>query len=59
MPIKHTNWADMMKSRKDDFKSVSVKDTTIWRWKDPVIKRTTQALSKLGFFQSNSGDIVR
>jgi len=40
----------LKKSCKDDFKSVSVKDTTIWRWKEPVIQRTSDALGKLGFF---------
>ena len=49
----------LKKSCKNDFKSVSVKDTTIWRWKDAVIKRTTEALSKLGFFGSNSENNVR
>eukprot|EP00092_Neocalanus_flemingeri_P040314 GFUD01043909.1.p1 GENE.GFUD01043909.1~~GFUD01043909.1.p1 ORF type:complete len:570 (+),score=158.65 GFUD01043909.1:188-1897(+) len=49
----------LKKSCKNDFKSVSVKDTTIWRWKDAVIQRTTEALSKLGFFGSNSDNVVR
>jgi len=49
----------LKKSCKNDFKSVSVKDTTIWRWKDTVIQRTTEALSKLGFFGGNSEHSVR
>jgi len=40
----------LKKSCKNDFKSASVKDTTIWRWKDVVIGKTTEALQKLGFF---------
>jgi len=33
-----------------DFKNVSVKDTTMWRWKEQVIQKTSEALLKLGFF---------
>merc|ERR1711884_886628 len=44
----------LKKSCKNDFKSVSVKDTTIWRWKDQVIQKTSDALLKLGFFGSSS-----
>eukprot|EP00092_Neocalanus_flemingeri_P043557 GFUD01048031.1.p1 GENE.GFUD01048031.1~~GFUD01048031.1.p1 ORF type:complete len:579 (+),score=143.04 GFUD01048031.1:84-1820(+) len=40
----------LKKSCKNDFKSASVKDTTIWKWKDAVIGKTTEALQKLGFF---------
>lgn len=43
----------LKKSCKNDFKSVSVKDTTIWRWKDQVIHKTSDALLKLGFFGSS------
>jgi len=43
----------LKKSCKNDFKSVSVKDTTIWRWKDQVIQKTSDALLKLGFFGSS------
>jgi len=42
----------LKKSCKNDFKSASVKDTTIWKWKDEVISKTTEALQKLGFFGS-------
>ena len=42
----------LKKSCENDFKSVSVKDTTIWRWKDAVIQKTSDALLKLGFFGS-------
>jgi hypothetical protein len=27
-----------------------VKDTTIWRWKDAIISKTTSSLLKMGFF---------
>jgi len=43
----------LKKSCKDDFKSVSVKDTSLWRWREPVIQRTSDALMKLGFFKSS------
>ena len=39
----------LKKSCEEDFKSVSVFDSTIWRWKDSVIEKTTDALLKLGF----------
>ena len=39
----------LKKSCEEDFKSVSVFDSTIWRWKEPVIEKTTGALLKLGF----------
>jgi len=44
----------LKKSCANDFKSSSVKDTTIWRWKDKVVSRTTEALLKMGFFRSHS-----
>lgn len=44
----------LKKSCFDDFKSHSVKDTTIWRWKDGIISRTTSALLKMGFFGGKS-----
>ncbi|GFU60724.1 glycosyltransferase family 92 protein [Trichonephila clavipes] len=37
-------------SCKTDFRLYTLKDTTIWRYKDEAIKRTTRTLSKLGFF---------
>jgi hypothetical protein len=40
----------LKKSCADDFKSHSVKDTTIWRWKETIITKTTSALIKMGFF---------
>jgi len=42
----------LKKSCKNDFKTGSVKDTTIWRWKDQVITKTSEALQTLGFFKS-------
>lgn len=42
----------LKKSCAKEYKSFSMKDTTIWRWKDRIVARTTEALSKLGFFRS-------
>ena len=39
----------LKKSCKNDFKSASVRDTTIWRWKDDIVQKTSEALSKMGF----------
>jgi len=47
----------LKKSCKNDFKSASVKDTTIWRWKDQVISKTSEVLTKLGFFHSSDSVI--
>ena len=44
----------LKKSCKNDFKSVSVRDTTIWRWKEAVMQGASQALRKLEFLGSNS-----
>ena len=49
----------LKKSCGKDFKAVSVKDTTIWRWKDSVIQKTSKALSKLGFFGDINENSVR
>jgi len=48
----------LKKSCKNDFKSVSVKDSTIWKWKDTVIQRSSEALITLGFLSETypSGD---
>ena len=35
------------------YRKVIVKDTAIWRWKDKVVKKTSEALRKLGFFDTN------
>jgi len=40
----------LKKSCVKDFKNQTVKDTTIWRWKDQLIAKTTVPLLKLGFF---------
>jgi len=37
-----------------EFKKTSVKDTTIWRWKDQLIAKTTSSLLKMGFFGGKS-----
>ena len=42
----------LKKSCKTEFKLASVKDDTIWRWKDAVIARTSETLQRLGFFGS-------
>merc|ERR1719309_936731 len=42
----------LKKSCKNDFKSASVKDTTIWRWKDKIVQKTSEALQKMGFLDS-------
>jgi len=39
----------LKKSCKEDFKAVSVKDTTLWRWKEQIIQRSSNTLAKLGF----------
>ena len=44
----------LKKSCANDFKSTSVKDAAIWRWKDRVIANTTVALLKMGFFGPQS-----
>jgi len=40
----------LKKSCAESFKKNSVKDTTIWRYKDELISRTTTSLLKMGFF---------
>ena len=42
----------LRKSCLTDFRTRSVKDTTIWKVKEEVIQRTTQALRAMGFFSS-------
>ncbi len=42
----------LKKSCADVYKNVSVVDTTIWRWKDRVIKGSNRALAHLGFFKT-------
>jgi hypothetical protein len=41
----------LKKSCATEYKSKSVLDTTIWRYKDEVIARSTDVLSRLGFFR--------
>lgn len=41
----------LKKSCASVYKNVSVIDTTIWRYKAEMISRTTESLSKLGFFK--------
>lgn len=45
--------ADCVKTLKkscDDFKENSVEDTTIWKYKDELIRRSVRTLEKLGFY---------
>jgi len=44
----------LKKSCEQDFKLNSVRDTTLWRWKDQIISRTTPVLEKLGFLGSRT-----
>jgi len=39
-------------SCKTDFRVYTVRDTTIWRYKDVLIQKTTRALGQLGFFSA-------
>jgi hypothetical protein len=41
----------LKKSCEKDFKNASVVDTTIWKFNEPLIKASTEALSTLGFFK--------
>jgi hypothetical protein len=40
--------AEQRKKCDSEFKNVSVRDTTIWRWKDQVIQGTSGTLQELG-----------
>jgi len=42
----------LKKSCKTDFRTFTTRDTTIWRYKDELIKRTNKALSDLNFFDT-------
>lgn len=42
-----------LKKSCDNYKNVSVIDTTIWKHKERVIARSTETLAKLGFFRTN------
>ena len=44
----------LRKSCLADFKSNSVKDTSLWKVKEKVIQRTTEALLQMGFFSSDN-----
>lgn len=47
--------ADCVKTLKkscDDYKEHSIKDTTIWRYKDELINRSVKTLETLGFFRN-------
>ncbi|XP_026470406.1 uncharacterized protein LOC113374645 [Ctenocephalides felis] len=53
--------ADCVKSLKNcaEYREHSIKDTTIWRYKDELIARSTSALAALGFFGDNKVDTQR
>jgi len=42
----------LKKSCEKDFKNNSVVDTTIWKYQEPLIKASTEALQTLGFFKN-------
>jgi len=44
-----------LKSSCTEYRSNSIKDTTIWRYKDQLIARTTDTLRRLGFFDAPPG----
>lgn len=49
--------ADCVKTLKkscDEFREHSVRDTTIWRYKDELVSRSTKTLEALGFFRSQT-----
>lgn len=43
---------DPLKSKCEDFKKNTIRDTSIWNFKDALIQRTTEALFNLGFLKS-------
>ncbi|KAJ8973015.1 hypothetical protein NQ317_004613 [Molorchus minor] len=52
----HHYRADCVKTLKkscEEFRKTSVMDTTIWKFKDPLIARVTATLRALGFFHGN------
>ncbi|KAF6213271.1 hypothetical protein GE061_010989 [Apolygus lucorum] len=52
--------ADCVKTLKNsctEFRQNSILDTTIWKFKDSLVSRTTEALLSLGFFPSLSNEI--
>ncbi|ENN71839.1 hypothetical protein YQE_11458, partial [Dendroctonus ponderosae] len=49
--------ADCVKTLKkscEEFRKTSVMDTTIWKFKEPLIQRVSSTLKTLGFFNSNN-----
>lgn len=54
--------ADCVKTLKkscDEYKKNSVMDTTIWKYKEPLVARVSSTLRTLGYFGSNSDNGVR
>lgn len=52
----HHYRADCVKTLKktcEEFRKTSVMDTTIWKFKDPLIARVTRTLRTLGFFANS------
>lgn len=53
----HHYRADCVKTLKkscEEFRKISVMDTTIWKFKEPLIARVSSTLRTLGFFNNNS-----
>lgn len=44
----------LKKSCSQEYKNHTVLDTTIWRFREPLVSRVTETLLKLGFFTTNS-----
>ena len=42
----------LRKSCTSEFKNHTVLDTTIWRYREPLVKAVTNTLVKLGFFRT-------
>ncbi|XP_022244175.1 uncharacterized protein LOC106461494 isoform X1 [Limulus polyphemus] len=42
----------LKKTCKSEFRAYTVRDTTIWRYKNELTQRVTEVLNKLGFFRS-------
>lgn len=58
----HHYRADCVKTLKkscEEFRKTSVMDTTIWKFKEPLIARVSSTLKTLGFFSSDGKDSKR
>ncbi|QQP41199.1 Putative LOC100164358 [Caligus rogercresseyi] len=43
----------LKKSCDRDYKKVSVRDTSLWKWSSTIVNRSAEALSTLGFFKNS------